>query len=253
MPMFMLMLLSMLSVMGFLVLWHWLWLWRIWLKGRVWVGGGSWWTKEAHGIRVKTTGWRSFGLCPWICLYSTVKRRALEHWMSKHGGIVLWAFHWWTLKRWKWVDGVLVSRMSLHTVVTRVSRATSPLQRSDRFVCHLVHWFVQQSIPEEGNQMLLKSLAVIFFDPLISKISFSIYEHQILNIWVLIIINLLERWTFLTPGALIILCFYIWSCPLLHSEGHCLFYNIGTVVPSRDRDKQCQKTCFPVMTAFLKF
>lgn len=74
--------------------------------------------------------------------------------------------------------------------------------------------------------------------------SFSSYEHQILNIWVLIIINLLERWTFLTPGALIILCFYIWSCPLLHSEGHCLFYNIGTVVPSRDRDKQCQKNMF---------
>lgn len=134
--------------------------------------------------------------------------------------------------------------MSLHTVVTRVSRATSPLQRSDRFVCHLVHWFVQQSIPEEGNQMLLKSLSVIFFDPLIRKISLSIYEHQILNISVLIIINLLESWTFLTPGALIILCFYIWSCPLLHSEGHGLFYNIGTVVPSRDRDKQCQRNMF---------
>lgn len=131
--------------------------------------------------------------------------------------------------------------MSLHTVVTRVSRATSPLQRSDRFVGHLVHWFVQQSIPEEGTQMLLKSLSMTFFGPLIRKISFRNYEHQFLHILFLIIMNLLESWTFLTPGAFIIFCFYIWCCPLLHSEGHCLFYNIGTMVPSRDRDKRCQK------------
>lgn len=111
----------------------------------------------AHWVGVKATGGRSFRLSPWIGLYSSVKRRALEHWSPEHGTIVLWAFHRGTFERWKHVHGVLVNRMSLHAVITRVSRTTPPLQLGDRFMSHLVDWFVHQPIPEESNRTLVKS------------------------------------------------------------------------------------------------
>lgn len=118
---------------------------------------------------------------------------------------------------------MLVSRMSLHTAVTREPRATSPLQGSDRLVGHLEHWFVQQSIPEEPS--------------ITNRVENSIL-WSVLKIFVPKTMNLLQSWTFLTPGALIILCFDIWSCAVLHSKGHGLLHNISTVVPSRERERE---------------
>lgn len=46
-----------------------------------------------------------------------------------------------------------------------------------------------------------------------------------------------ESWTFLTPGTLVVLSFYIWGCTILHGERHCLFNDIGTVVPFREKIK----------------
>lgn len=230
--MFMLMLLAMLCVMWFLVLQHWLWLCWIWFEGGVCVGGGPWRTEVVHWVGVKATGGRSFRLSPWIGLYSSVKRRAFEHWSPEHGTIVLWAFHWGTLERWKHVHGVLVNWMSLHAVITRVSRTTSPLQLGDRFMSHLVDWFVQQPIPEESDQTLVKSVAQIWsFAPWLVNFPFGFMEHKCWISTKRVFAHLHESWTFLTPGALVVLCFYIWSRPVLHSEGHCFVHNIGTVVP----------------------
>lgn len=152
---FMLMFLVMLCVMWFLVLWHWLWLRRICLEGSLWVGGGSWRPKVVHWVRIKTTGGKSFGLTPWVGLHSNVNRRALEHGTFVLWALKLWAFHWWTFERRHHFHGVLVNWMSLHTAITRKPRTTTPLQLCDSFMCHLVEWFVHQTIPERNNQPLV--------------------------------------------------------------------------------------------------
>lgn len=114
-----------------------------------------------HWVRVKIAGGRSFGLTPWVGLHSHVNRWALEHGTLKHGTFVLWAlelwpFHWWAF-HWRALEwrhhfhGVLVNRMSLHTAIARIPGTTTPLQLCDGFMCHFVHWFVQQTIPE-GNK-----------------------------------------------------------------------------------------------------
>lgn len=57
------------------------------------------------------------------------------------------------------------------------------------------------------------------------------------------VVYLLESWTFLTPGTLVVLCFYIWSCPILHREGHCLFNHIGTVVSFKEEINETELKC----------
>lgn len=91
-------------------------------------------------------------LTPRVGLYSSVNRRALEHWTLEHRTFVRWAFHWRALKRWKHFHGVLVNWMSFHTVITKVPRTTSPLQLCDSFMSNLVEWFVHQTVPEENNK-----------------------------------------------------------------------------------------------------
>lgn len=51
------------------------------------------------------------------------------------------------------------------------------------------------------------------------------------------VVNSQESWTFLTPGTLVVLSFYIWGCSILDGVGHCLFNYIGTVVPFREEIK----------------
>ncbi len=106
----------------------------------------------AHWVGVETACGRSFGLTPWVGLNNSVNRWALEH-----GTFVLWtlklrAFHWRALERWHHSHGMLVNWMSLHTAITRVAGTTAPLQLCDGFMCHLVKWFVHQTIPEGDNQ-----------------------------------------------------------------------------------------------------
>lgn len=113
----------------------------------------------AHWIRVEAVNGRSF-LAPWVGLHSSVNRRALEHGTLEHWTFVLWAlklwaFHWWALERWHHFHVVLVNWMSFHTAITRVPRTAAPLQLCDSFMCHLVEWFVHQTIPEGNNQLLI--------------------------------------------------------------------------------------------------
>lgn len=224
MLMFMLMFLVVLCVMWFLVLWHWLWHW-FWLRwirleGGVWVGGDPWRPKVTHWIRVKTAVGRSFGLIPWVGLHNSVNRWALEHRTLKHGTFVLWAlelwplklwaFHWRALEWWHHFHGVLVNWMSLHTAITRVPRTTTPLQLCDGFMCHFVDWFVHQTIPEGNNEQSVEVLCTLK----LCESHFLKYQHDIIGA----VVYLLESWTFLTPGTLVVLSFYIWGCPILHGK-----------------------------------
>lgn len=169
-----LMLLLMLYVMWLLVLWHYLWLWLrgIGPEGRVWEGGGGTWRpKVTHWVGVETASGRSFRLAPWIGLHNRVDRWALEHgtfvlWTLEHGtfhwwALELWTFHWWAFEWRHHSHWMLVNWMSLHTAITREARTATPLQFSDSFMCHLVEWFVHQTIPEENNQSFIRKTALV--------------------------------------------------------------------------------------------
>lgn len=186
--MFMLMFLVMLCGMWFLVLWQWLWLRRKWLEGGVWIGGWPWWPKVAYWVRVKIASGRTFGLTPWIGL-DIVYGWALEHGTLEHGTFVLWAlklwtFHWRALERWHHFHGVLINWMSLHTAITRVPRTTAPLQLCHSFMCHLVEWFVQQTIPEGNNQPLFRHIHLtgVFLYLEVMWMFFYVKADQDLNI-----------------------------------------------------------------------
>lgn len=158
MLLFLLMVLVVLRVMWLLVVWCYLWLRWIRLKVGFWVGGGPWRPKVMHWVRLKTADWRSFGSTPRVGFHSHVNRWALEH-----GTFVLWplklcAFYWRALEWWHHFHGVLVNWRSLHTAVTRVLGTTTPLQLCDCFMCHLVDWFVQLTIPEGNNQLLVRNI-----------------------------------------------------------------------------------------------
>lgn len=48
----------------------------------------------------------------------------------------------------------------------------------------------------------------------------------------------LEGGAFLSPGTLVVFSLHIGGCPVLHSEGHCLFNDVGTVVPLREEAEE---------------
>ena len=145
--------------MWLLVLWYWLQFRWIRLKRAVWIGSSRR-PKVRHWEGVKAASRRPFWLTPWAGFHSAVNRRAFERRTFKHGSFVLWslklwAFHWWTLEWWHHSHRILVNWMPLHALITRVPRTTTPLQLCDCFMCHLVNWLVQQTIPKRNTQLLV--------------------------------------------------------------------------------------------------
>lgn len=183
----------MLCMMWFLVLWHYLWLWLrgVRLEGGVWIGGGAWGPKVAHWVRVETAGGRSFGLAPWIGLYNRVDRWTLEHGTFVLWALKLWTFHWWALEL----------------------RAFKRWHHSHWV---LVHWMsLHTTITRVPRTTTPLQFSDSFMRHLVER-----FVHQTVQ----------ESWAFLTPGTLVVLSFHVRCCPILHSEGHRLFNNIGAVI-----------------------
>lgn len=110
-----------------------------------------------HWEGVKTASRRAFGMTPWAGFHSSVNMWALEHRDFARGALKLGLSHWWALEWWHHFHRVLINWMSLHTSITRVPRATTPLQLCDGFMCHLVKWLVHQAIPAGSSSNGLKT------------------------------------------------------------------------------------------------
>lgn len=154
-----------------------------------------------HLVRVKTAGGRSFELTPWVGLHTSVNRWALEHGTLEHGTLEHGAFVLRALELWP-------------------------------FKLRAFHWWAFEW-RHHSHGVLVNRMSL---HTAITRVAGTTTPLQLCDGFMCRLVDwfvhqtILESWTFLTPGTLVVLCFYIWGCPILHGERHCLFNHIGTVV-----------------------